>query len=217
MKIAKLNTTPIQITSQDILANYYVVKDNHVFVNEDDVTSVDNLFVFNQNGNFDYQIFRDSLATNMIPQWANMLFADRKKCVQHYKYPANLDPNEWGSYFSTSDHERNWNILTAKTRATRLQRLFAAFQKISYALTETQVALVYMTTKNYLIDYYYANLPHIFFWVQNGVYPPLGINFTTNGFQQMSGFSPQLEGQILDILVNGNYDASIEHESIIIY
>ena len=83
--------------------------------------------------------------------------------------------------------------------------MFAAFQKISYELTQAQVATIYMTTKMMLIDYYYANLPHILFWIQNGVYPPMGINFTTNGFQQMSGFSPTLEMQLLDILVNGNY------------
>ena len=217
MKVAKLKTTEIQHTSQGIIDNYYKVPDSHVFTSlEDEVTSVETLFVLSSSGEFDYGVFRDSLRDNMVPQWANMMYDDRKKCVQHYRYPADLDPGEFASYFSEADHEKNWGILAAKTRATRLQRLFAAFHKISYRMTETQVAIVYMTSKQMLVDYYYANLPHILFWVQNGSYPPLGIDYTTHGMAQMSGFTQSLMYEILDILVNGNYD-NVQHEEIIVY
>ena len=75
MKIAKLKTTDVQETSQGILDNYYAVQDTHVFdITEDDVTSVTTLSVFNQGYVFDYQVFRDSLMTNIVPQWANILY-----------------------------------------------------------------------------------------------------------------------------------------------
>ena len=209
MKIARLATIPVQTSSQGILNNYFVVPDSYDFVNSSpaavDVTSFDTLQTFMGAHAFDYQVFRDSLQNNLIPNWANILYTDRKRCVQHYKYPANISDDEYNSYFSPTDMEANWNMVCVNTRTVRLERLFAAFQKISYVLTTTQVAMIYMTTKQMLIDYYYGNLPHVIFWIQNGAYPPLGINFTTNGFQQISGYSPQLEAELLDILVNGNY------------
>jgi hypothetical protein len=207
MKIIKLKTTPIQTSGNGMLDNYYKVPDSYVISsNEDDVTSVTTLFVFSQSGKFDYGIFRDSIQNNLVPNWANLLFEDRRKCVQHYKYPANLDPGEWGTYFSDADHQKNWNLLTANIRETRRQRLFASFNKISYRLTTMQVATIYMTTKQLLVDYYYANLPHILYWVQNGTYAPMGLNYTTNGFAQMSGYTTSLRDEILDILINGNYE-----------
>jgi len=207
MKIVKLKTTSIQLNSEGIIKNYYPVKDNHTLtIDEDDVTSVSTLLVFNQNNAFDFGVFRDSLQNNVIPQWANILWEDRKKCVQYYKYPANLTPGEFESYFTPDEHQNNWNILTANVRETRRQRLFAAFNKISYEISMNNVAIIYMTTKTMLMDYYYANLPHIIFWVQNGAYPPLGIDYTNNGFAQMPGYSVMLKNSILDIINNGNYE-----------
>lgn len=215
MRIAKLKTTPIQDTSQGILDNYYAVPNNHVFTNlEEDVTSVNTLFVMSNGGKFDYGVFRDSIRDLLVTDWGALSFEDRKKCIQHYRYPADISTGEWETYFTPQEHERNWSVLTAKTRAVRLSRLFAAFQKISYRLPEAQVGMIYMVTKNMCYDYYYANLPHVIFWLQNGVYPPLGINYATNGFAQMPGYSPSVMYELLDIFVNGNYE-DVDHELLI--
>ena len=216
MKIAKLKTTDIQTTGPGMLSNYYKVADTHVFTSdEDNVTSFDTLYVFCSGGVFDYGIFRDSIRNILIPQWAELLYADRKKCVQHYRYPTNISQAEFDNYFTAAEHEKNWSVLTTKTRAVRLQRLFAAFQKISYRLPEAQVAVIYMVTKNMCYDYYYANLPHIMLWLQNGSYPALGINYTTNGFAQMAGYSTSLMYELLDIFANGNYE-NVDREMVII-
>jgi hypothetical protein len=191
-----------------MLSNYFVVPDTYVFPGSPeavDVTSFDTLLIFSNSHVFDYQVFRQSLTTNLIPNWANLLYTDRMRCVQHYCYPTNISDDEFNGYFSATQMELNWDMVCVNTRATRLMRLFAAFQKISYMLTTMQVAVIYNTTKQMLVDYYYANLPSILFWIQNQAYPPLGLDFTSSGFQQQSGYSPQLEGMLLDILVNGNY------------
>lgn len=207
MRIAKLKTTPIQDTSQGILDHYYTVPNDHVFSqDEDDVTSVDTLLTMTNGRKFDYGVFRDSLRDILVTDWGALMYEDRKKCVQHYRYPADISQGEWDTYFTEAEHERNWSILTARTRAVRLSRLFAAFQKISYRLPETYVGMIYMTTKEMCYDYYYANLPHVILWLQNGSYPALGIDYTSNGFAQMPGYSVELMYELLDIFVNGNYD-----------
>jgi hypothetical protein len=216
MRIAKLKTTPVQTTSQGILEHYYKVPDNHVFLEtEDSMTSFDTLYVFCCGGMFDYGVFRDSIRDVLVPRWAELFYADRRKCVQHYRYPTNISQEEFDNYFSSAEHERNWAILTTKTRAVRLQRLFAAFQKISFRLPESQVAVIYIVTKQMCYDYYYANLPHIMLWLQNGQYPALGINYTANGFAQMAGYSTSLMYELLDIFVNGNYE-NVDHEMVVI-
>ncbi len=216
MRIAKLKSTEAKTTGHGILDNYYKVPNNHVFSSsEEDVTTFDNLYVFANGGKFDYGVFRDSLQEIVILDWGALSFEERRKCIKHYKYPASISQEEFNSYFSESEHERNWNILTVKTRAVRLQRLFAAFQKISYRLNAAQVATIYMVTKNMCYDYYYASLPHVIYWVQNGAYPPLGINFTSNGFAQQGGFSTSVMNELLDIFVNGNYE-NFDNEIIII-
>ena len=215
MRIAKLKTTPLQTTSQGMLDNYYCVPNNHVFTNdEEDVTSVDSLLTLSLAKKFDYGVFRDSLRDILVTDWQAMMFEDRKKCVQHYRYPPDITNEEWLSYFTEKEHERNWSVLCGKTRACRLTRLFAAFQKISFRLPEAQVGTIYMVTKHMCYDYYYANLPHVIFWISNGTYPPLGIDYTNNGFAAYPGFSVSLMYELLDIFVNGNYE-NVDNEIIL--
>lgn len=172
-----------------------------------DVTSYDTLMYMYIDNNFDYGVFRDSLAANLVPNWNTLPFDERKNCVRDYRYPSNISDEEWHEYFTDAEHESNWNILTAKTRdKVRLPRLFAAFQKISYRLREDQVAVIYLATKELCYDYYYANLPHLLLWITNGSYPALGIDYTNNGFAQMDGYTESIRNELVDIFVNGNYE-----------
>lgn len=207
MKIAKSTLTDVQITSQGIVNNYYAVPDNHVFSDdEDDVTTIESLRILSTVGVFDYGVFRDSLSSNIVPNWADLTFDDKRNCAKHYRYPSDISQDEWLTYFTEVEHEANWNETVSRTRDdVRLQRLFAAFQKVSYRLTQGQVATVYMTTKNMCYDYYYANLPHLILWITNGAYPAMGINYTNNGFAQMSGYTQSLMLELVDIINNGNY------------
>jgi hypothetical protein len=210
MRIVKKNIASNYGTSISESINrgdYYLAPNNYDFSvsNVTDVTTPELLEIFYEKSLIEYGVFRDSLVSIFIPIWNSLSFDSRKTCVKHYRYPANISQDEWNSYFSGSDQEMNWNDVCVKTRDMRLTRLFAAFQKISYNLTTTQTALIYMTTKAYCVDYYYANLPHVIFWLQNGTYSPLGIDFTTNGFAQASGYSTALRDELLDILINGNY------------
>ena len=223
MKIAKPNSVLPQTEVLAILNNYYIVEDDYDFYgnNADDVTSEEILDIFNNNVNInyvqgweklinkngkDYGYMRDYAKNYFVPSWSGLTFDDRKILIKYFIYPTDISLEEWNSYYSESVNFNNWQTLTQTTRDdVRLKRLYAAFARISYDCTTTQVAVIYLATKPYCIDYWMANLPHLILWITNGSFPALGIDFTTNGFAQMSGYSTDLKNKLLDILVNGNY------------
>lgn len=205
MKLAKKKN--IITVKNGILNNYFLVPNNYDFDANDavDVTSPSALEVFTDAGLLEYGVFRDTLAALFVPQWGTLSHDEKKICIKHFKYPANITQEEYASYYSGEQSEMNWNIITKKSRdLQRHNRLFAAFSKISYTLNTLQVANIYMVTKDLCFDYYYANIPNLIFWINNGV-SPLGQDYTNNGFQQCSGYSDELRDALLDILINGNY------------
>jgi hypothetical protein len=208
MKIAKLNTTPIQSDINDYIDNYYEVPDTYDFSGNsaDDVTSIETLMVFCEINRYDYDVLRTTYKTLYNPIWSGLTFDDRQLLVKHYCYPPEITQDEWFTYYTDAEHYNNWNTLVIRTRdQSRLIRLFSAFARISYELTTAQTAVIYMTSKVYCIDYYYGNLPHLVLWISNGYYPALGIDFRAHGFAQMDGYSDGLRDRLLDIINNGNY------------
>jgi hypothetical protein len=206
MRLAN-KTNNIATSTNGFIHSYYLVPDNYDFIgnNAIDVTSPISLETFFENGGIEYGVFRASLTNLFIPIWNSLSFDEKKVCVKHYKYPLEITQDEFNSYFSTADHENNWNSVTFKTREmVRMKRLFAAFSKISYALSSAQVAAIYLTVKPLCFDYYYANIPNLMCWISNSV-SPLGNDYTSAGFAQMSGYTTTLRDELLDILNNGNY------------
>jgi hypothetical protein len=198
---------PDAITKSDVITNYKLVPDDYDFLNSgfEDKTTLTNLLYFYEDLYFDYISLRDYIKTNIVPNWTSLTFEDKKKITQLYCYPANITSEELLTYWTVDEQEAMWNEITIKTRNTRQTRLFAAFQKISYELTELQVASIYLTTKQYCIDFWFAKLPTLINWISNLPNPISQENFTNNGFAQMSGYSTKLKNDLLDILVNGNY------------
>src|SRR5574343_621732 len=206
MKIAKLISTPIQTNNEGILNNYYPVPDNYGFTSSsaEDVTTLNTLYIFYEYKRYDCGVYRDSLRDNLVQNWNSLSFDDRKECIRAYRYPSDITQSEWDTYFTEQEHEYNWNQVCVNTRESlRLPRLFAAFQKVSYRCTEVQTMLIYLQVKDLCYDYYYANLPHLLLWIQNGSYPALGIDYTNNGFAQMDGYTTTLRDELLDIFING--------------
>lgn len=216
MKIAKPINIPVQNNSQGMLDHYVVVPDNFNFSASPqiyvDTTSVQTLNVFCCASSFDYGVFRDSLVVNIIPTsvsnpaWNALSFTDRQTCVSHYKYPVDISDAEFATYYTTKQHELNWNSTVVRTRVQqRYPRLMACFQKISFECTQLQTATIYLTVKQMCLDYYFGNIPNILCWVTNTV-SPLGPDFTHAGFLQTAGYSVELRDTIVDILTNGNYE-----------
>lgn len=207
MKIAKLNSTPIQYSREDYIDNYFDVVDDYDFSGNtaDDMTSLETLFVFYTINRYDYDVLRTTYKTLYVPNWSGLTFDDKQFLVKHYCYPDDISNEEWLSYYTDDEHFINWNHLVDITRDARLSRLFAAFKVLSFYCTKTQTAIIYMTTKQYCVDYYYGNLPHLIYWITNGSYAPLGINFTSSGFAQMSGYSDEIRDKLLTIIINGKY------------
>lgn len=209
MKIASLiNTDPIYTELNDCINNYYAVPDTYDFSGNSayDVTTVTTLYNFYQINVFDYNVLRDNYKNVYVPIWSACTFDDRQFMVSHYCYPPAISIDEWNTYYTEPEFFEFWTSITHKTRdEVRLPRLFAAFNLISYKLTQVQVLLIYETTKAICVDYYYGNTPHLMLWITNSSLPALGIDYTTSGFAQMSGYSTTLRDSLLDILVNGNY------------
>ncbi len=208
MKIAKLNTTDLQYTKEGYINNYFNVPDNYNFSanTADDVTSIETLYMFYTLNRYDYDVLRTTYKALYNPIWTGLTFEERQFLVKNYCYPTDITNEEWLAYYTDEEHFLNWKELLIITRDdARLLRLFAAFSRISYECTQAQVAVIYLTTRQYCIDYYYGNLPHLVLWISNGTYPALGIDFSSHGFMQMSGYSDGLRDRLLNIIVNGNY------------
>lgn len=207
MKIAKLNSTPFQNNREGHINHYFEVIDSYNFSanTADDVTSIETLYSFYSINRFDYEVLRSTYKTLYIPNWTGLTFEDKQFLVKHYCYPDDISDEEWLSYYTNDEHFENWNQLVDMCRDTRLSRLFAAFKALSYYCTKTQTAVIYMTTKEYCVDYYYSNLPHLLYWITNGGYAPLGIDFTNSGFAQFDGYSDELKNKLVEIILNGKY------------
>jgi hypothetical protein len=206
MRIAKL-IDPLHNNNSGSIKNYFLVPDNYDFVANlsIDVTSISALEVFVDRKEIEYGVFRDTINNIYVPNWATTSFSDKKLCVKHYKYPSSISQTEFDTYYTLSEHENNWNLIVSRSRDYRMDRLYALFAKITYRCTSNQVVVIYLSTKAYCFDYYYANLPHLLLWISNGSYPALGIDFTTNGFAQSSGYTVDIKNELLDIILNGNY------------
>lgn len=207
MKVAKKINSINTPESNSVLGNYYLVANDYDFEGNDanDVTSPNILETFMQADLLEYGVFRDTLMLLFIPIWNDLQLDERRICIKYYKYPPSITQLEFDSYYTSTEHENNWNSITRTTRdRVRIKRLFAAFSKISFHLTQAQVATIYLVTKQLCVDYYYGNIPNLVCWVTNTV-SPLGPDYTSNGFAQMSGYSTSLRDEILDIIINGNY------------
>lgn len=186
-----------------------VFPDNEIPINYVDVTSVatwvaslSNLGMVNR----DYGYMRDFAKAAFVPIWNTLTFEEKKILVKYYIYPETISAEEWATYYSNSENYLHWNYLAKETRdSVRLARLYAAFSKVSYDFTTNEVAAIYLISKPYCIDYWMANLPHLVLWISNGSLPALGIDFTSNGLAQRSGYTTAKRDALLDIIVNGNY------------
>lgn len=209
MKVAKLNSKSITTTIDGIKDDaIFLVPDNYSFTDNltTDITLPNILQTFFNLNIIEYGVFRDSLKTIFIPLWETISFDEKKICVKHFCYPSDIGLEEWNSYYDDNENYYNWKELIKMSRDNvRLKRLFAAFEKLSYDFTQTQVAIIYMTSKPYCIDYWMANLPHLVLWITNGTLPALGIDFSLHGLAQQSGYTEAKRDALLDIIVNGNY------------
>lgn len=216
MRIANLLLNPDYTDSNDWINNYYVVPDNYDFSGNSayDVTSACTLQTFMQINQIEYGIFRTSLTSNVVPIWSGLSFSDKQLCVKYFCYPPGITTDEYWTYVDASTDYKNWRNLVMKCNGLpsvtgqRLQRVIEAFVYFTYNLTAAQVAPIYLTTKPYIIDYWLGNMPHLLLWITNGTYAPLGIDFSSHGFAQASGYSPTIEAGLINIIQNGIYPYS---------
>lgn len=205
MKIAVKNSDGIQSTKGGKLQFYYLVDDAYDFTANQatDITTIDNLFFFFSYLRIDYIRLRDCLKQYFIPVWDSLSPADKKTLVRYYIYPTTFTQADIDALFTAQEQKNNWETLAKISRDARANRWEVARQKISFYLTEIEGLQLYTDTKPFKDDYVDANLPHLIMWIINGAYPPLGIDYTANGFAQKSYYSVERKNVLVDCLVYG--------------
>lgn len=153
----------------------------------------------------DYIYMRDFARTVFIPIWGTLSIVDKQMLAQYYLYPVGTTQTEIDSLIPVENQLVSWITLAQLSKDTRDIRWEVARQKVSFYLTDIQSLDLYKSTKEYSNEYRDANIPSLILWINNGSFPPLGIDFTTTGFAQKSYYTAGLRDLLTDIISNGNY------------
>lgn len=153
----------------------------------------------------DYNKMRDFARQVFVPQWDNLTDNEKTLLFIHFVYPTSVSKSELDALIPPHDQVAEWQVAATRAKACREKRWEMTRRKVSYYLTPQQSMDLYISLKDYSLDYKDANIPSLIHWIGNTEDPSLGIDFTTNGFAQKPYYTNQLRDLMLDILVNGNY------------
>lgn len=153
----------------------------------------------------DYIFMRDSFKANILPAWDSISNLDKKALVGMVVYPNTFQQSDIDALFSAPEQLENWKNLVLNARDARNSRWRAAARTLSFYMTQAASLDLYVSTVNYSLSFIDAGAPHLTYWFTNGVYAPLGIDFSAAGFAQKSYYSADIKNLYLDIIVNGNY------------
>lgn len=205
MKLAK-KITDIQLPSESynsfIRRVIYAVKDDYDFVTNqaDDITTQQNALIAYRLNMIDAILYKSILKQYFLPNWALLTTEEKRELISVLVYPAATDLRP----FCTLEEEIMWTReFGSITRSAREFRWDTARLKMIHGLTEMESLSFYTDTKPYKDDYLDANIPSLILWLSNGSYPPLGIDFTTNGFAQKSYYTLDRKNTCLDVLQHG--------------
>lgn len=153
----------------------------------------------------DYIKMRDFAKQVFVPKWNTLTDHEKTHLFLHFVYPTSASKEELDALIPPQDQVPEWIVSATRAKACRERRWEATRRKVSFYLTPQQSMDLYVSVKDYSLDYKDANIPSLIHWIGNTADPSLGIDFTTSGFAQKSYFSSQLRDLMLDVLVNGNY------------
>ena len=205
MKIAVDNINNIQETEDGKLRFYFAVPNDYDFgINEaKDVTNLESLKLFLKYNRLNYISFRDSCKVNLLPLWDELSDDDKKYLISRYIYPASLTQEDIDILFNGEQQLDNWGDLYDISYPSRVQKWIAAKKKVSFMMNKLDVGDLFISVELLWGRYTEANRPDLICWVTNTAYPPLGIDYTTNGFAQKPYYSDAVKNAIVDIIING--------------
>jgi hypothetical protein len=110
MKVIKYISGNTYDNRNDIIDNYEIVSDDYDVINSnmEDVTSRNTLSVFHSIGKISYRVFRESLISNVLPNWNNLSYEDKEDLIYDRVYPSNLTEEEIINFVSSEDE---WNTI----------------------------------------------------------------------------------------------------------
>jgi len=91
----------------------------------------------------------------------------------------------------------------ANAKIGRVNRWEVLRQQLAVKVTQSQSLSFYSDTEIFKGKYIDVGLPHLYMWLTNGIYPPLGIDFTNNGFAETSYYTIEMKQICIDYLKTG--------------
>ncbi len=164
-----------------------------------DVTDAFSLYEFFKVQQIDYLQYRKSLKDNRLPIWSSLSNEEKRELVKHNVAPSNEDKLV---YYTLEEQQQNYNIIVTLEVIARTNRWNQAMSTAAFDLMGNTLhqLMMYNDAKVYRYDYIEADLPHLVLWLTGGAYPPLNIDFSSNGYPTKSYFNSSTLNKVLQIL-----------------
>lgn len=207
MKLAKkISDTPLPNEEYNtfIARVAYGVKDDYDFSANlaENISTLQNSIIVFRLSVVDAIFFRELLKTNVLPNWATISFDEQKQLVAYFIYPTGTDLN---LYYTPEEQYQLWQELAHITKSSREARIEQMRSKVSYYITMIEACDFFNAVESLIPRYEQANRPDLQCFIQGTAYPPLGIDYTTNGFPSKTYFSVERQDLLLNILIYGLY------------
>ena len=144
---------------------------------------------------YDLMSLRKFLKTYILPDQDKLTTDEKIELEKLFIYPQN-----YTFILSEADQKYYQDKLVKDEFIVRENRISDCKSIASFYLDRLSCGMLFNDTKDMFRDYIDAELPHVLFWLTDGVYPILGIDFTTTGFSSKSYYSAQIQSEILFIL-----------------
>lgn len=192
------------VTEQELVTVQNVIT-AHVNRADYDITAVGAPWKLYLEGAKDIVYVRSAWKTAAIPVWETLSGVDKRKLVEWYIYPVTFTQADIDALFTAAQQVSNWRKLVEENIAGRTRRVLEASKKISFYITAGEALDLYSTVKTNMDLFRDTGSPHLMLWTTNGVYAPLGIDYSISGFAQKSYYSDVRRDLLIDIINNGNY------------
>lgn len=195
MRVYKRHTA---ISPEPYLDNCYIgEKQNELDI---DATSPTSLFEFYRVGMIDYIQYRAFLKEYLLPIYSELTEAEQRIMAQHNVTPTQGDKD---LFYTREEQFVHYQLIVQREVKAREKRWNKALALSGFELLGNQLnqLMMYNDCKDFRYDYVEADLPHIIFWFQGASYPPLGIDFTTNGFPSKGYYNEELKNKCLNVFL----------------
>ena len=129
--------------------------------------------------------------------WALMSTDERLIAVKHY---CKNDDVIWDDLIDEPTLKTYWIDVVKKEQDSRRARVSEGLALISWTLTKPEAMDLFITMENYIYEYQMADLPMLYWYVNDTVIPGV-IDFSTTGFSSKPYYSIEKRDLINSIII----------------